>query len=166
MLAAVELTAELAGGEFTDPVPYTGPWLLFALGAVCLVILYLGCVLFFTRARPLPTAAPADVRNLRAEHLAELDRIEEGVRAGALPLRAAYQQMSQVVRDYADQATPLPASAMSLTDLRDAGAGQLADAVAMMYPPEFEPGTPTPQREDERFRWALHAAREVVSTWS
>lgn len=157
----------LAAGEWTDPVDYGGQWRWWAVAALLAIALYYAGVLWFTRTRRAAPPAPVDVTGRRGGALGRIDEIEAQVRAGSLPLRQAHQQLSDVVRGYAEAVTPLPARSMTLTDLREAGAGPLADAVALMYPPEFAPGSPDgPQQARQRFEQAVHHARGVVSTWS
>ena len=60
------------------------------------------------------------------------------------------------------EAGGVPARTMALADLRAAGQPRLADAVALMYPPEFAPT----EAEPGELRATLDRARELVATWS
>ncbi len=152
-----------AAAEWTDPVAYDGQWAVLAIVAVLAVVLFYAVVLLLGRPDRVRPAAPTDVAGLRAAHLARVDTIEAQVRDGALPLRTAYQQLSEVVRGYAGAVTPLPATTMTLADLRAAGAHELAGTVALLYPPEFAPDQHG--LAEQRFDRAVHEARTLVSTW-
>lgn len=151
--------------EWTDSVAYPTPWGWYAAAAVLLVAAYYAASLWWTRRRPGRPAAlsPDDLRPAQWHHLAALDRLEQAVRAGELPAREAHQRMSEVVRSFAQAVSPVPARSMTLTDLRAAGVQPLAEAVALLYPPEFAPEAQG--RAEERFDAALHEARRVVTTW-
>lgn len=162
--AAAAAIRELAG-----PVDYAAIWTLVALGLVAAVLVWNLGVLWWGRPRrvpaPPPAAAAPDPVSVREEHLAELDRIEAGVRAGRLELRPAYQQLSAATRSYVHETTDVPARHLALADLRAAGLAEVAAAVAVMYPPEFAPGREADAAgPDERFAEALRRAREVVGT--
>lgn len=150
--------------ELTDPVGYSPLWLWLAVLAVVLVVGWYAGVTLWAHGR---RRAPADRRpssaTSRERALADLDRIAHQVAAGSLPERAGYQQMSQVVRRFVAEMTGLPAQSMALADLRAAGVPGVADAVALMYPPEFAP-PPAPQHEP--LGHTVARARHLVATWT
>lgn len=157
-LAAVNLPA-----EFHDPVRYSHRWIWLAVLALALVAAYYAAVLWFTRDRPpQPPPAPAPAPDPRAAHLARIDDLEAAVRSGDVGLREAHQRLSELVRSYVETITPLPASTMTLADLRVHAPRPLAEMIAEMYPPEFAPG-----QADAEARWehAARQARGLVSTW-
>lgn len=160
MLAAADLPE-----EFQNPVAYFDRWLWFALLAMLVMVLYYAATLWFTRdprKKQVPWHRPA-AADPRREHLGEIDRVEVAARDGELPLRDAHQKLSEIVRGYVDTVTPLPARTMSLSDFKAAAPGDLAQAIALMYPPEFAPDDVNEARE--RFDIALHHARRLVTTW-
>jgi hypothetical protein len=162
MLVSADLPA-----EFHEPVAYYDRWLWLALLAFLLVGVYYVAVLVLTRARTQQPAdtwrRPAPPAHPRQRHLGEIDRIEGAARRGEIGLREAHQQLSDTVRGYVDTVTPLPASTMSLADLKAAAPGELAHAIELMYPPEFAPDDEN--EAQQRFDAALHHARRVVATW-
>lgn len=166
MLAAVSTAAELQD-EFNGPVAYGDRWLWFALLGLVLVAVYYLAVLWFTRDRtrtgPMPWSRP-DVPSARQRHLARIDRIEAAVRAGEVSARDGHQQLSEAVRSYVGEVSNLPAPTMTLADLRLERARPLADAIELMYPPEFAPDDVGQARE--LFDQAVHQARRLVASWN
>lgn len=163
MLGAADLPA-----EFHEPVAYYDRWLWLALLVLLAVVVYYVVALLLTRTpRPQPDGyawwRPSQQIDPRQQHLDEIDRIEAQARQGEIDFRQAHQQLSETVRSYVDTITPLPASTMSLADLRAAAPGELAHAIELMYPPEFAPEDVDAR---ERFDAALHHARRVVATWT
>jgi hypothetical protein len=168
MRGAGDLVAADLPAEFHEPVAYYDRWLWLALLVLLAVVLYYVLALLFTRSpRSQPDGyawwRPEQRVDPRAQHLGEIDRIEAQVRDGEIGHREAHQRLSETVRSYVDTITPLPASTMSLADLRAAAPGELAHAIELMYPPEFAPGE---DEARERFDAALHHARRVVMTWT
>lgn len=155
-----------AAEEFAEPVAYGGHWLWLALAAVLLAVAwYLGVWLWSIPRKPKPAPQrTVNLPDLRTRHLAELDRIEAGVRTGELPERDAYQQMSTLVRSFVSGVSGIPTETMTLSDLRAAGLPRLPETVELMYPPEFSPD-PVDDPE-QRLTTTLSRARELVSTWN
>ena len=154
-----------AGDEFTGPVGYSAVWGWLALAAVLVVVAFYAGVAWWARPRRHPAAdRPAPLPDVRQRHLAELDRIEQDVLAGRLTARAGYQRTSLTVRTFVTEAGGIPARTMALADLRAAGQPRLADAVELMYPPEFAPAEAEPA--DGQLQATLDRARKLVVTWS
>ena len=154
-----------AGDEFAGPVGYSAVWGWLALAAVLVVVAWYAGVAWWARPRRRPAGErPAPLPDVRQRHLAELDRIEQDVHAGRITARAGYQRTSLTVRTFVTEAGGVPARTMTLTDLRAADQPRLADAVALMYPPEFAPAEA--QSSDGHLRDTLGRARELVATWS
>ena len=159
--------------EFQQPLAHSGWWLVLALALLAAMVLYYLAVILLTR-KPKPVVevetpwvpAPHDVR---AEHLAEIDRIERAVHRADLSARVGHQHLSRTVRDYVAEVSQVPADKMALADLKatvrsDPRTRPLAMAVEVMYPPAFasdEEGQAT-----DRFAEALGRARQVVTTWT
>lgn len=156
MLAAAE--------EFTDPVGYSSYWLWLALLALVLVVGWYAGVTIWANA---PAWAEARRRvglpTARDRALFELDRIGQQVAEGGITERAGYQQMSLVVRHFVAEVTGVPTGSMALADLQAVGATPVAEAIALMYPPEFAP-SPAPQYEP--LDHTLARARHLVATWT
>ncbi|GAB2969292.1 hypothetical protein [Nocardioides montaniterrae] len=166
MLAVADLlplTVDLPK-EFRGPFDYSGRWVWLALGALALVALYYALALWFTRTPPPPPPPPVPLPpDTRSRHLARIDAIEASVREGRTSLREGHQQLSEVVRSYVEEITPLSATRMTLADFRLRAPRPLTQIIEVVYPPEFAPdGEAQPA---ERFAEALRQARGLVSTW-
>lgn len=152
-----------AGDEFSGPVDYSPLWVWLAIGAVILVgLYYLGVWAWSVSGHPKP-APSGDPVTARSHAFSELDRIGAQVAAGELTERAAYQQMSVVVRGFVSEVTGLPTHTMALADLRIIGIPHLAETIALMYPPEFGPGD---DEAEEPLPATLDRARKLVARWN
>lgn len=152
--------------DFHGPVDYSHRWAWFALLALALVAAYYVASVWLTRPRPAPPPPPPPpAPDLRTQHLARIDAIDRAVRSGELPLREGHQRLSEVVREYVERVTSLPATTMSLADLRLRAPRPLVVIIEAVYPPEFAPDQDTAGEAAERFGVALHHARGLVSTW-
>ena len=152
----------LAAGEFTGPVGYSPVWVVLAVVLAVLVMAYYVAVAHWARLGFEPDVEASALEEARAEHLKQIDSIEASLRAGRLSLRTAFQELSLTVRSFVDDVTEVPARFMALEDLRHSADPRVADAIARMYPPEFEPEE-TPPKE---FLASLVQARELVTTWT
>lgn len=160
--AAPELPEEL-----NDPTAYDSPWLWWGLLGLLAVAAYYVVVLWATRERVerAPRPKPVKAEAARAQAIERIDHVEAAVRAGKVSPRTAHQRLSAVLRTYATQVSDVPASRMTLRQLRARKApAPLVHAIEVMYPPEFAPDDVggAADRLDE----AIRLAREVVSTWS
>ena len=152
----------LGGAEFTDPVSYPAwLWWLVAVPPVLVVAWYSAVTRWaMSPRRPLTGRR---LNALQRDHLERLDRVEAEVAAGAMPLRAAHQTISEIVRSFAAAAGSPHVRSLPLDRLRAAGPGPLVDVVALVYPAEFAPGG---QGEpSERLGPALEQARGLVRGW-
>jgi hypothetical protein len=144
--------------ELQDPVGYDGPWLLLAVAGLVAVALYYAAVLWLTRPRPpRPPRRPDEV-----DYLARLDAIEAKVAAGEIGARAAHQQISRVLREYAAAAVGVPATTMTLAELERRGPHRLARIVADLYEPEFAPDDTL---AEDRLPLALAESRALLADW-
>jgi hypothetical protein len=151
--------------EFHGPVGYSHLWLWLAVAAVLVVALYYLAAWLLTRPRrsgPAGRGRTTDVPGARRDHLQRIDAIEADVRAGRLPARVGHQRLSEVVRSYVQAVSQLPALTMALADFRAQAPAPLADAIELMYPPEFAPDGPIAL---ERFDQALRDGRRLVASW-
>lgn len=152
--------------EFTGPVGYDLTWAVLVGAALLLVIGYYAAVLWWTRARP------GDVTD-RPGHgpgallLAEVAAVEAGFRQGSIDTRAAHLRLSTAVREYAAARTGLPVATMALADIRAAGhrLQPVAEAVAVMYPPEFSGVGEQPDAAAARLHDAAARCRALAGAW-
>ncbi|WP_134739919.1 hypothetical protein [Nocardioides sp. 503] len=151
----------LAAAEFTGPTSYS-PWLTWlAILLPVLVVAWYAGVTWWARSpgRPRETGSEAH----RREHLARLDRVEAQVGAGDLSLRGAHQAISEIVRSFAAAVGAVDTRPMNLEQLRQRGPAPVAEVVALVYPPEFSPGSQGDPAD--RLAQALADARAVVVGW-
>jgi hypothetical protein len=154
--------------DLAAPVDYSAAWVVVAGVLVAAVLLWNLSVLWWGRPpagrRPTP-ARPADVDEVRRAHLDRLDLIEARVRDGSLDLRTAFQQLSATARSFVHEVSDVPATYLTLSELRAAEVPVVVAALDLIYPPEFAPeigaaGVAT-------FEEALHRSREVVTaSWT
>lgn len=155
LVGLVGLVGAAGSSDLRGPVGYQGPWVLIALGALAVVAAYVVVVLLATR-RPDPERV---VRGAREIHLARLEQVEAAVGEGRIGVREGHLQVSELVRSYAGAVSDLPASTMTLADLRREAPSRLADIVELVYPPEFAPGEDLAR---ERFREAVRRSRKLL----
>ncbi|WP_193609675.1 hypothetical protein [Nocardioides lijunqiniae] len=152
----------LAAAEFTGPTSYS-PWLTWlAILLPVLVVTWYAGVTWWSRSASRPRATRAERH--RREHLARLDRVEAEVGGGDLSLREAHQEISEIVRSFAAAVGGVDTRAMNLEQLRSRGPAPVADLVALVYPPEFSPGSQG--HPADRLGPALSEARAVVTGWA
>lgn len=155
-----------AADDFVGPAAYAGPWTWLPYLLVLAVVAYYAWVLLAGRSEPeaeeefVSRRNPAD--SVRGRRLQELDRIDQAVRAGRMPLRTGFQQMSAQVRTFVGEVSDVPARSMTLEELRASPHPRVAEAIALMYPPEFAPG----EASLDDFGRSLQQARELVRTWT
>ncbi|MGO1973253.1 MAG: hypothetical protein ACTH2Q_09880 [Propionibacteriaceae bacterium] len=169
--------------ELFPPEAYAGGWLVAAVLAIAVVVLWPIAVVMITRPKPVRVEAPAqrpavDQRSRALSELAELWRRWE---AGSLSTRHAHQEISTVVRSYVATAGQPGVETMTLAELRAASERTprltaVADLVEELYPPEFAAGddatgpaahpalTTTVLRGDPTR--AFGRAAEVIRGWS
>lgn len=147
-------------GDFTDPVSYSGWWVVVAVVLPVLVVAWYAGVTWWTRDRTVDHR-PARLRRwlVRRAHLRELDRIEAAADAGSLSLRQAHQEVSATVRSFVTEAGDVDARTMNLRQLREAGVEQVVPVVEAVYPPAFGPDD---DGSREGLAQTLTEARRVV----
>lgn len=155
--------------EFEDPIAHSGTWLLLALLALALVLLYYVAVTLWARPRreppsPPPPAPARPTGDPRTHALGALARVEQETAEGRLSARGAHQRISAITREFVAAVSHLPADTMTLADLRAAGAGPLTEVIALMYPPSFAPSQEG--HAADLLPEALGRARHLVSEWS
>ena len=150
---------------FYAPLPYQQLWLWLGLVLLLLVACWYGWILWPVRKAAPKTPAGAhgtshDLETLRASCLSAIDTVEREADAGRLPGRDAHQRLSLLVREFAGAATGLPATSMTLEDLRRNGLDQFAVGIALIYPNEFAPVVMQSVRDSAK------TARQVVQAWN
>lgn len=152
--------------EFVGPAAYGGPWTWLPYVLVLGVAAYYAWVLLGGRRTSEPEEEFVSSRNpvdaVRGRRLQEIDRIDQAVRAGQMPLRVGFQKLSAQVRTFVGEVTDVPARAMTLEELRASPHQRVAEAIAVMYPPEFAPG----EASVEDFVRSVQQARELVRSWT
>jgi hypothetical protein len=153
-----------AADEFVGPVGYSGPLTWLPLVLVACVIAYYAWAL--THREPVeetdnrPAKNPVDAA--KTKRLADIDRIDNAVRLGRMPVRIAFQQLSVALRGFVGDVTDLPARSMTAGELREATDPRVADAIEAMYAPEFAPDDALA----EDFERSVRGARELVRAWT
>jgi len=146
--------AELDPREVQDVVGYDPTAWWVGIGCLVLAVLYVLAAVLWRRRRRPPTP--------RAALLARLEEIEREVSARSRTPRQGHQDISAAVRSAAGEVLGIPASTMTLADLREGGPEGLVELVTLVYPPEF--GSDDALASD-RFDEALTAARQYVAGW-
>ncbi|WP_121252327.1 hypothetical protein [Nocardioides ferulae] len=159
---------EAAGGDIAAPVDYAGIWTVAAWALIALVVLWYAVVLWWgrpLRVRATPARSEPDLATVRAEHLARLEAVAAAAHDGSLDLRAAFRGLSEVARSFVEQTSRVPATTLTLADLRALDLPVVVAALEVIYPPEFAPDDPAAAAA--AFDEALALAREVVSaSWT
>lgn len=158
---------ELVPEELVGPVGYSSWWLVLAIAALVLVAAYYAVVTWWGLHGRDDERGPrrgGDVRTVRQRHLEELARIEREVGAGELAHRDGHQRLSATLRSYVAEVTPINAPVLALADLREEAPPELAEAIELMYPPEFAPDDLG--GAERAFGEAANRARTLVETWS
>ncbi|BCW36566.1 hypothetical protein StoSoilA2_26220 [Arthrobacter sp. StoSoilA2] len=150
---------------FYAPLQYQQLWLWLGLVLLLLVACWYGWILWpdhkATPKTPVGgNRTPHDLETLRATCLSAIDTLEREADAGRLPGRDAHQRLSLLVREFAGAATGLPATSMTLEELRRNGLDQVAVGIALIYPNEFAPVALQSVRDSAR------TARQVVQAWN
>lgn len=155
-----------AAADFVGPAAYAGPWTWLPYVLLLAVAAWYAWVLLGASREVEPEEEFVSSRNpadtARGRRLQELDRIDQYVRAGQLPLREGFQRLSATVRAFVGEVSEVPARTMTLEELRASAHPRVAEAIAAMYPPEFAPG----EASLDDFARSLQAARELVRTWT
>lgn len=148
---------------FYGPLGYSGFWLFLGLTLLAASAGWVWYAVSSTRAPagndvPIPRFhAPV---GLRRKYLAQIDEIAGLLELGEISPRTAAQELSRTVRGFVQEVTGVPASRMTLGELREHSTPAVAAAVEHFYPGEFSrPGEPDPQA-------SLDAARTVVGGWT
>ncbi|GAB3143522.1 hypothetical protein [Marisediminicola antarctica] len=154
------------GNGFFPPVAYSPLWA--ALAVVILLVLaafYIVVPLLTRQARVEEPEVdvswmPVDVPALRGKYEVLISEVEASHRLGELSVRAAHQRLSLLLRLFAYESSGIRAPHMTLAELREGRDTPLSDAVAKLYPGEFE------AIERGSVLDAAEVARRMVYSWN
>lgn len=130
--------------ELFPPEAYAGGWLVAAVLAIAVVVLWPIVVVLITRPKEvhaeIPTGPPPV--DQRGRTLDELAKIRRRWQQGSVSTRHAHQEISTVVRRYVASAGQPGVETMTLAELRSASEQTprlaiVAELVEELYPPEF-----------------------------
>lgn len=144
--------------DLHPPLAASDLWMVAAVLGLLLAVL----LAFLPLARRLRSARAAVgpvPEHVRRTYSVRLDEVERRAEAGDLTGRAAAQELSVLLRDFAGAAWGLRTEHMTAREMHERGVGPLASAVARLYAAEF--GREEPVRVDEELR----LVREVVTRW-
>lgn len=159
-----------ASDELYPPVQYGWGWILLAIGVLVLLALAAWLLIVFTRpkrsitlpgtARYVPPTAEV-LAQLRADYLADVERIETSYRSGNMDPHRANLELSRAVRAFVNEYSGLEAPVLSLDDLVARGVDPaLIDAIRRHYYPSIFQRGPAIDPV-----YGAEAARKVVTTW-
>lgn len=158
------MPADPAPPGFYPPDPYAPWWIWVSVGVLALIVLWYALVWWLTRQRPV-TVAPRltgdRLERLRADYARQIDLVAGQAETGEISQRRAHQQLSVLVRHFVQEVSGIAAPTMTLTDLTRSGERltPVSDAVATLYPGEFEP------RAAQTVSGAAEVAKQVVARW-
>lgn len=150
---------------FYAPLGYSPLWLWAGLLLAALAVGWIVAVLAATRqprARTAPDspAAMLPAAGLKEHYLARIHEVETAAGTGALPQRAAHQELSLLLRLFIRDATGQDMTRMTLADIREQPLPGVAEAIGRIYPGEFA-AEPLPS-----VTASAAVAREAVRAWS
>lgn len=147
---------------FYAPLQYQPHWLWLGLLLLLIVVGWYVWILRPARrkARTRPPKPLPGLDSLRATCLAAIDSTANDSDAGRLPQRDAHQRLSFLVREFAEAASGLSMTSMTLEELRHQGYDELAAGIAGLYPNEF---ALVPVQSVQH---SAEAARQVVRAWN
>lgn len=145
-----------------DPLPL---WL--AAGLLALVCCWYGLVFYLTRKKhpkvlaTLPPAPPVavDLSSIKQHYLTMIDAIEASFNQRQLQSRAAHQELSALVRQFASEVEKMSIKTMTLSDLKKSRFASLTPVIEAYYPPEFA------SLDSGSVASACGLARTVVQQW-
>ncbi|WP_336644780.1 hypothetical protein [Microbacterium sp. USHLN186] len=159
-----------APDEMYPPAQYGWGWIVAAIGILLLLTLAAWLLIVLTRPRrsitlpgaPVHSPPTAEVLDaLRADYLADVQRIEDAHRAGSISARQANLELSRSVRAFVNEYSGVEAPVLTLEDLTARGVHPaLVDALRRHYYPSiFQRG---PAVDPVR---GAEAARLVLQSW-
>lgn len=150
-----------AAGDEAGTVAYSPWWWVLAIALLVLTVSWNFGLLIWGRPRRAASSPRVQLPRPAKDYLSRIDQIQAAHAAGALSTRKAHQELTSLVRQYAQEHTGVPASSMTLRELEasdlDEVAG-VAGVVGMAYRPSF---APLPE-EGVDLGSVIAAARSVV----
>ena len=155
--------------ELQNPMSYYLFWLILAIVAVAAVFFL---QIFFRillkdqlkrkrEKKPkdhAPKRKPLSV--LKWEYLQRLEYLERGIMAGSYTKRAAYQELSMLIRTFVNDATGIKVQNYSLQEIRRVGIPGLTALVQEYYEPEFA------RQSMADIRASLFRTRKAIQLWT
>lgn len=155
--------------ELQNPMSYYLFWLILAIVAVAAVFFL---QIFFRillkdqlkRKREKKPKVHAPKRKplsvLKWEYLQRLEYLERGIMAGSYTKRAAYQELSMLIRTFVNDATGIKVQNYSLQEIRRVGIPGLTALVQEYYEPEFA------RQSMADIRASLFRTRKAIQLWT
>lgn len=153
--------------EYFAPVGYSRGWLVLGIALLLVCLAWVFWLFFTARKRSdvesVAGASESSTQALRESFLERLSIIEHQHGRGEITLRQCHRAISRTLREFAEAASGIPASKMTLQELRQTELRSTADAVAFSYPFEFTSDVgPSHVGSVDK---ALSQARHVVNLW-
>ena len=159
--------------EFQGPLGLSGAFLWIGIGLIALIFLVLGLMLWFTRKAGLASATaeplvygrslqgPGEqIYALRQEYQEHISRVELLYLDNRLDDREAHQELSYLIRSFAEARAGEPVTHATLAEMRKLPISKsLGDLIEYFYTPAFGPEGAGKTIE------SIEAARKVVSRW-
>ena len=146
------------------PADYPGHWLVLGIVLVAGALAWAGVLVWWPhRRRRVRVAGPltgSRLERLKAQYLAEIERVEAGARSGAIAVRAAHLELGRLLRAFVSEATGDDVRPLTRDELARTQHAGLTQVVGDLYAPEFAHVT-----ADEASS-AARAAAGLVSAWN
>ena len=156
--------------ELQEPMSYYLFWLILAIVAVAAVFFI---QIFFRvilreqlkrhREKKQPKVKPPKKKPLpvlKWEYMQRLAYLERGILGGAYSKRAAYQELSMLIRSFVNDATGIKVQNFSLQEIRRVGIPGLTALVQEYYEPEFA------YYSEADAKSAIEKGKELITKWS
>ena len=156
--------------DLQDPMSYYLFWLILAIVAVAAVFFI---QIFFRvilreqlkrhREKKQPKVKPPKKKPLpvlKWEYMQRLAYLERGILGGAYSKRAAYQELSMLIRSFVNDATGIKVQNFSLQEIRRVGIPGLTALVQEYYEPEFAVSSMAD------IRASLFRTRKAIELWN
>lgn len=103
---------------------------------------------------------PAQVNNIRAKYLREINNIENDFDNNKISLRHAYQKLSKTVRKFVYEMTGIRVDNFTLQDIKEDGVPYLVELISECYAPEFS------KYSSGNLKESLNKAKEIIAKWA
>lgn len=151
--------------ELQDMFSYSWLWILILILLIVLpfILLLIRTIKLPAEKQDIPSVNNGFVRNIPAiknKHLSMLTDIEKKYSEGHITDKAAYQELSAVMRFFVYEMTGIKAQNFTLQEIRTANMPRLYELVAEYYAPEFA----VEYKSD--IHDSLNRARKVIYEWN